>query len=178
MANYKNKKKVKKFEVGGMSELARRAPSGALTDQRMADMRRAEIAKMMREATPLGKLEKADLAKRNQGKALDMRRMGEAFIDGSRKAKQLQDLPKDSADYQRMVEAQRAAAAQMGVAPITGAFGMKKGGKVKKGYHKMPDGRIMKDSAHKGMKKGGKVSSCSKRADGCAIKGKTKGKMC
>jgi hypothetical protein len=29
----------------------------------------------------------------------------------------------------------------------------------------------------KKMKKGGKVSSCSKRADGCAIKGKTKGKM-
>lgn len=55
--------------------------------------------------------------------------------------------------------------------------GMKKGGKVKKGYHKMPDGRIMKDSAHKGMKKGGKVSSCSKRADGCAVKGKTKGRM-
>jgi hypothetical protein len=27
------------------------------------------------------------------------------------------------------------------------------------------------------MKKGGKVSSASKRADGCAIKGKTKGRM-
>lgn len=28
-----------------------------------------------------------------------------------------------------------------------------------------------------GMKKGGKVSSASKRADGCAMRGKTKGKM-
>jgi len=28
-----------------------------------------------------------------------------------------------------------------------------------------------------GMKSGGKVSSASKRADGCAIRGKTKGKM-
>lgn len=28
-----------------------------------------------------------------------------------------------------------------------------------------------------GMKKGGSVSSASKRADGCAVKGKTKGKM-
>lgn len=28
-----------------------------------------------------------------------------------------------------------------------------------------------------GMKKGGKVSSASKRADGCAIKGKTKGRI-
>jgi hypothetical protein len=27
------------------------------------------------------------------------------------------------------------------------------------------------------MKKGGKVSSASKRADGCAIKGKTRGRM-
>ena len=30
----------------------------------------------------------------------------------------------------------------------------------------------------KKMKKGGKVGSASKRADGCATKGKTKGKMC
>ena len=29
----------------------------------------------------------------------------------------------------------------------------------------------------KAMKKGGSVSSASKRADGCAIKGKTRGKM-
>jgi hypothetical protein len=28
-----------------------------------------------------------------------------------------------------------------------------------------------------GMKKGGKVSSASKRADGCAVKGKTKGRI-
>ena len=27
------------------------------------------------------------------------------------------------------------------------------------------------------MKKGGKVSSASKRADGCCVKGKTKGRM-
>jgi hypothetical protein len=29
----------------------------------------------------------------------------------------------------------------------------------------------------KAMKKGGKVSSASKRADGCCVKGKTKGKL-
>jgi len=29
----------------------------------------------------------------------------------------------------------------------------------------------------KGYNKGGKVSSASKRADGCAMKGKTKGRM-
>lgn len=31
--------------------------------------------------------------------------------------------------------------------------------------------------AEVGMKKGGKVSSASKRADGCAVKGKTRGRM-
>jgi hypothetical protein len=31
--------------------------------------------------------------------------------------------------------------------------------------------------AQGGMKKGGKVSSASKRADGCAVKGKTKGRL-
>jgi hypothetical protein len=38
-------------------------------------------------------------------------------------------------------------------------LGMKKGGSVKK------------------MASGGKVSSASKRADGCAMRGKTKGRM-
>jgi hypothetical protein len=39
--------------------------------------------------------------------------------------------------------------------------------------------RIARDAGvtGKGMKKGGKVSSASKRADGCCVKGKTKGKM-
>ena len=32
-------------------------------------------------------------------------------------------------------------------------------------------------SGIKPMKKGGKVSSASKRADGCCVKGKTKGRM-
>ena len=38
------------------------------------------------------------------------------------------------------------------------------------------DGAIkrVKDRKSKGMKKGGKVSSASKRADGCAIRGKTR----
>ena len=55
------------------------------------------------------------------------------------------------------------------------------GGKVKKGYHMMPDGTMMKDSEHKNMKKpakkkmksGGKVY-CK---DGCAVRGKTRGKL-
>jgi hypothetical protein len=44
-------------------------------------------------------------------------------------------------------------------------------------------GRNMRQNAvsdaggYKGYKKGGKVSSASKRADGCCIKGKTKGRI-
>ena len=52
---------------------------------------------------------------------------------------------------------------------------MKNGGKVKKGMHMMPNGKMMKDSEHKGMKKmkaGGKV-----RGDGICSKGKTKGRI-
>jgi hypothetical protein len=73
--------------------------------------------------------------------------------------------------------------------------GYKKGGKVKKlayGGHlfkRMGKGSYMDnfvapmdEEAKKrlgmtGMKKGGKVNSASKRADGCAKKGKTKGRM-
>ena len=33
------------------------------------------------------------------------------------------------------------------------------------------------NGGYKGYKKGGKVSSASKRADGCCVKGKTKGRM-
>jgi hypothetical protein len=48
---------------------------------------------------------------------------------------------------------------------LTKPMGKKKGGKVGMGMTK------------NNYKKGGKVSSCSKRADGCVIKGKTKGRM-
>ena len=43
--------------------------------------------------------------------------------------------------------------------------------KKKDGMHKKPDGKMMKDSAMKKMAKGGSASS---RADGCAIRGKTR----
>lgn len=50
---------------------------------------------------------------------------------------------------------------------------MKKGGSVKKGYHRMPDGSIMKNSAHKKkMAHGGMVGKCKR--DGIAVRGKTR----
>ncbi len=54
---------------------------------------------------------------------------------------------------------------------------MSEGGRA---THKMPDGKMMAGASHK-MGHGGKVkgssSSASKRADGCATKGKTRGRM-
>ena len=60
---------------------------------------------------------------------------------------------------------------------VAAKMGYKKGGAMKKGYHKMPDGKMMKDSAHKGMKKMAKGGSVKKGCDGVATRGKTKGRM-
>lgn len=60
---------------------------------------------------------------------------------------------------------------------VAAKMGYKKGGAMKKGYHKMPNGKMMKDSAHKGMKKMAKGGSVKKGCDGVATKGKTKGRM-
>ena len=51
--------------------------------------------------------------------------------------------------------------------------------KKEKKFDRMKAARNQQRAAQKsmGFKKGGKVSSCSKRADGCAMKGKTRGRM-
>jgi predicted Zn-dependent protease len=49
--------------------------------------------------------------------------------------------------------------------------------RMRKMDEKNPDSTQAKVNKALGMKSGGKVSSASKRADGCAIKGKTKGRM-
>ena len=81
--------------------------------------------------------------------------------------------------------------------PDDGSVGLKHGGNVK-GMHRMPDGKMMKDSAHKDAKKDAPMmkkvaakavkghekrmhksmaSGGSVRGDGCAQRGKTKGAM-
>jgi len=81
--------------------------------------------------------------------------------------------------------------------PDDGSVGLKHGGNVK-GMHRMPDGKMMKDSAHKDAKKDAPMmkkvaakavkghekrmhksmaSGGSVRGDGCAVKGKTKGRL-
>jgi hypothetical protein len=49
--------------------------------------------------------------------------------------------------------------------------------RMRKMDEKDPDSAQAKVNKALGMKKGGMVSSASKRADGCAIKGKTRGRM-
>ena len=62
---------------------------------------------------------------------------------------------------------------------ITGDASKKQDEKIAALEAEVAAGRKTKEQAQTevGMKKGGKVSSASKRADGCAIKGKTKGRM-
>lgn len=49
--------------------------------------------------------------------------------------------------------------------------------RMRKMDEKNPESSQAKVNRVLGMKKGGKVSSASKRADGCAVKGKTRGRM-
>ena len=57
------------------------------------------------------------------------------------------------------------------------SLGFKKGGKITTANYDKEYGKIYRKSV-KNMSSGGSVSSASKRADGCAVRGKTKGKMC
>jgi hypothetical protein len=78
--------------------------------------------------------------------------------DGDQKAKMQAVIDEDRAKQQKMVEEKSRPQAR-------------------------PQGRMMQqnepkdDGGYKSYKKGGKVSSASKRADGCALRGKTKGRM-
>jgi hypothetical protein len=87
------------------------------------------------------------------------------------------ELPQDLTDRiaREENEADRAAMNKYIVEPVKAA-----GKKLYENVMGTPEqNRIAKESmdkakASKGMKKGGKVSSASKRADGCCIRGKTK----
>ena len=62
---------------------------------------------------------------------------------------------------------------------ISGDANQAQDDKIKALEAEVAAGRKTKEQAKAevGMKKGGKVSSASKRADGCAVKGKTKGRI-
>ena len=80
------------------------------------------------------------------------------------------NVERETGDKMREIIEEQATKERMDTYPL----GMKKGGKVK-GMHRMPDGKMMKDSAHK--KHGGKVQKYS-RGGGIAVKGLGKGRMC
>jgi len=64
----------------------------------------------------------------------------------------------------------------MGELAAKGAMGLLPRAIAKDAYSDEEEKR-KKQAAGAPMKKGGKVSSASSRADGCAVKGKTRGKM-
>jgi hypothetical protein len=90
------------------------------------------------------------------------------------------ELPQDLTDRiaREENEADRAAMRKYIVEPVKAA-----GKRLYENVMGTPEqNRIAKEredkrNAAKGMKKGGKVSSASKRGDGCCIKGKTKGRF-
>jgi len=82
------------------------------------------------------------------------------------------NVERETGDKMRGIIEEQAAKERMDTYPV--GSGLKKGGKVK-GMHRMPDGKMMKDSAHK--KQGGKVAKYS-RGGGIAVKGLGKGRMC
>ena len=102
---------------------------------------------------------------------LGMKKKGTAMPNMSGKAT-VANLMED----EKVRNALQAGQARVAAASAPKVTPMSKGGAT----HKMPDGSMMKGASHK-MGHGGKVkgssSSASKRADGCAVKGKTRGKM-
>jgi len=171
MAGCGGKKKVKKYDMGGMAKV-RPVPEELLKDggKRMPP----ELRRGLNESLRRGMKDMYDDAKRKKPPMSPLPDMARALKAGRDFAEKTKNLPKDSAAFEKMKKIQAEKAAQMKAAPTRGASGMKKGGKVKPGYHKMPDGKIMKDSDHKKkkMKAGGKV-----RGDGICSRGKTKGRM-
>ena len=103
--------------------------------------------------------EVADEKRRLEGRA-GKSRLGESAFGrllqrGMDKGKTVESSP---GDFNKMMEERRRDTSRSGSSDSADIVGAKKGGMM-------------------GYKKGGSVSSASKRADGCAVKGKTRGRM-
>ena len=105
------------------------------------------------------------------GKKDDARRDEQGYFPGEGAAKSLIAEGGAGADAAREARAAREREASK---YTTGMMG---GGKV--GMHRMPDGTMMKNSAHKGMMGGGTMKYAHGGSiDGAAVRGKTKGRIC
>jgi len=174
----KSNKDVKKRETeenkGFREKLIEKITPSFLKKQKEKKKAMDNIEKGMKKGGKVKKYEDGgNVARSPREKA----RMAEKMRAEMGRPKTLGDLARIQAkrDARGMLQKPQSRQTQRRGAAVKGeeakAAGMKKGGAVKKGYHKMPDGTVMKDSAHK-MKHGGMVGKCKR--DGIAVRGKTK----
>ena len=129
------------------------------------------------------KLKHKDIFTKEMGDPPENNDMGSATMGaGAGRGKQGGPTAKELSDYSRKQERKRSGdrvfMAEDGQPPKNKDMSSEyaKGGMARnKGMHKMPDGKMMKNSAM--MNHGGSVSSSS-RGNGIAVRGKTKGRLC
>ena len=129
------------------------------------------------------KLKHKDIFTKEMGDPPENNDMGSATMGaGAGRGKQGGPTAKELADYSRKQERKRSGdrvfMAEDGQPPKNNDMSSEyaKGGMARnKGMHKMPDGKMMKNSAM--INHGGSVSSSS-RGNGIAVRGKTKGRLC
>jgi hypothetical protein len=165
------KRKVKKFSAGGDYDSSDDAKNLLLAaDREAVEYEGEKIAKPLREAAQAAKAEPMKMA--SFGEAFKEARgrgdktfeyMGKKYTTETAKPKAApkDETPKTETDRPRtLAQKQEAAAPKMQGAYRDAASNFKRG--LKSMF---------------GMKAGGKIKSASSRADGCAMRGKTRGKM-
>ena len=85
--------------------------------------------------------------------------------------------PRDAADQESKKAISAEAGMSRGTRSFAGAGRGESGGASADALARFNAGKTGYDEAGTPYKKGGSVSSASSRADGCAVKGKTKGRM-
>jgi hypothetical protein len=156
-------KKMKKYDMGGLAE----AGDNAGFEKMMREMEASSYEKKRKplpadDISPESKVPRPNLIDRAKG-ALGA--VKDEYMRGVKNVGQTLGIAKDENQYIKTPQGERMANSDLA--------------KGARNYVRMyKEGVGMKDKNDKyEYKKGGSVSSASKRADGCAVKGKTKGKM-
>lgn len=163
------KRKVKKFKEGGDYESSDDAKNLLLAaDREAVEYEGEKIAKPLREAAQAAKAEPMKMAS-----------FGEAFKEArSRGDKTFEYMGKRySTD---MAKPKAASKAESTETPKSRSYAEKQseaGEKMRGAYRGAAENVKKGVKSLFGMKSGGKVKSASARADGCAQRGKTRGKM-
>lgn len=160
------KRKVKRFSEGGDYESSDDAKNLRLAaDREAVEYEGEKIAKPLREAAAAAKAEPSKMASFKEAFA-EARKSGDKTFEYMGK-KYTTDLAAPKA-------------ASKAEAPKARTFAEKQaaaGEKMQSAYRGAAENVKRGLKSLVGMKKGGSVSSASKRADGCAQRGKTRGKM-